>query len=216
VGLSDLFSRRRKDSADVDTGASNAPVHPTKALPKFLATISSRPQPLLLDLGPVVGPSLTFFGEQLGCKIFVEDLAKDIDRQAREGKPEDPAAFYAQRFPQETGSLDGILVWDLFDFLDKASGQALAKQLTRILRPDGALLALFNTTEPAPGAKPHFTRHVVVDPANLQYRPYPGLQARQKPLNNRDIQRMFEPLRVTEQFLLKSTMREVLFRKPAA
>lgn len=216
MGLSDLFSRRRKDSADADTGASNAPVHPTKALPKFLATISGRPQPLLLDLGPVVGPSLTFFGEQLGCKIFVEDLAKDIDRQAREGKPEDPMSFYAQRFPQETGSLDGILVWDLFDFLDKASGQALAKQLTRILRPDGALLALFNTTEPTPGAKPHFTRHVVVDPAHLQYRPYPGQQARQKPLNNRDIQRMFEPLRITEQFLLKSTMREVLFRKPAA
>ena len=216
MGLSDLFSRRRKDTEDSDTGASNAPVHPTKALPKFLATITGRQQPLLLDLGPVVGPSLTFFGEQLGCKIFVEDLAKDIDRQAREGKPDDPLAFYAQRFPQETGSIDGILVWDLFDFLDKASGQALAKQLARILRPDGALMALFNTTEPTPAAKPHFTRHVVVDPSNLQYRPYPGHQARQKTLNNRDIQRMFEPLRITEQFLLKSTMREVLFRKPVA
>jgi hypothetical protein len=56
---------------------------------------------------------------------------------------------------------------------------------------------------------------VVVDPSHLQYRPYSGLQPRQKPLNNRDVQRMFEPLRVTEQFLLKSTMREVLFRKPA-
>ena len=29
----------------------------------------------------------------------------------------------------------------------------------------------------------------------------------------RDIQRMFEPLRITEQFLLKSQQREVLFRK---
>ena len=46
-------------------------------------------------------------------------------------------------------------------------------------------------------------------------RPYAGQQARLKPLANRDIQRMFEPLRITEQFLLKSTMREVLFRKPA-
>jgi hypothetical protein len=27
---------------------------------------------------------------------------------------------------------------------------------------------------------------------------------------------MFEPLRVTEQFLLKNNLREVLFRKPAA
>jgi hypothetical protein len=216
VGLSDLFSRRRKDDTDSDTGASDAPVQPTKALPRFLQTLGARQQPLLLDLGPVVGPSLTFFGEQLGCKIFVEDLAKDVDRQAREGKPENPAAFYAQRFPQETGSIDGILCWDIFDFLDKASAQALAAQLTRILRPDGALLAFFNTTDPKPADKPHYTRHVVVDPQHLQYRPYPAVQARQKPLLNRDIQRMFEPLRITEQFLLKSTLREVLFRKPAA
>ena len=215
MGLSDLFSRRRKDNTDSDTGASDAPVHPTKALPKFLTSLSQRQQPLLLDLGPVVGPSLTFFGEQLGCKIFVEDLAKDIDRHAREGKPADPAAFFAQRFPQDTSSIDGILCWDLFDFLDRPSGQALAKQLMRILRPDGALLAFFNTTEPQPGTKPHYTRYVVVDPANLQHRPYAGQQGRQKPMNNRDVQRMFEPLRITEQFLLKSTLREVLFRKPA-
>jgi hypothetical protein len=215
VGLSDLFSRRRKDNPDSDTGASDAPVHPTKALPKFLATLGQREQPLLLDLGPVVGPSLTFFGEQLGCKIFVEDLAKDIDRQVREGKPEDPAAFYAQRFPQDTASIDGILCWDLFDYLDKASGQALAKQLTRILRPEGALLAFFNTAAPTPGAKPHFTRYVVVNPTSLQHRPYSSQQVRQKPLNNRDIQRMMEPLHITEQFLLKSTLREVLFRKAA-
>ena len=105
---------------------------------------------------------------------------------------------------------------DLFDVLDKASGPALAKQLTRILRPDGALLAFFNTTEPPHGTKPQYTRYVVTDPANLQHRPYAGQQARLKPLANRDIQRMFEPLRITEQFLLKSTMREVLFRKPSA
>ena len=216
MGLSDLFSRRRKDDTDSDTGASDAPVHPTKALPKFLQVLAARQQPLLLDLGPVVGASLTFFGEQLGCKIFVEDLAKDIDRQAKEGKPEDPVAFYAKRFPQETGSIDGILCWDVFDFLDKASAQALASQLKRILRPDGALLAFFNMAEAKTAEKPHYTRHVVVDPQNLQYRTYPAAQARQKPLQNRDIQRMFEPLRITEQFLLKSAVREVLFRKPAA
>jgi len=215
VGLSDLFSRRRREHPDSDAGASDAPVYPTKALSTFLASVGNRQQVLLLDLGPVVGQSLTFFGEQLGCKVFVEDLAKDIDRQAVEGKPDDLAVFYARRFPQETASIDGILCWDLFEFLDKGSGQALAKQLTRILRPGGALLAFFNTTEEPPGTKPQYTRYVVTDASHLQHRPYPAQQPRQKPLNNRDIQRMFEPLRVTEQFLLKSTVREVLFRKPA-
>ena len=40
-------------------------------------------------------------------------------------------------------------------------------------------------------------------------------RGKQRPVLNRDIQRMFEPLRITEQFLLKTNLREVLFRKPA-
>ena len=39
--------------------------------------------PVLLDLGPVVGANVAFFGEQLGCKIFIEDLFADIDRHTR-------------------------------------------------------------------------------------------------------------------------------------
>ena len=214
MGLTDLF-RRKKEDPDADTGASDAPVFPTKALVRFLASLSAHEQPILIDLGPVVGSNVTFFGEQLGCKIFVEDITKDIDRHVKEGKVEELPAFLAQRFPQADGSVDGILCWDVFDFLDKHAAQALAQQLTRILRPEGALLAFFSTSEPKPNTKPTYTRHVVVDQANLQHRPYPAARGKQKPLVNSFIQRMFEPLRITEQFLLKTNMREVLFRKPA-
>jgi hypothetical protein len=217
VAFSDLFSRRRKEPEPdaAEAGAPDSPVFPTKALPKFLASLATRPQPLLLDLGPVIGTNVTFFGEQLGCKILVEDLFKDIDRHVRDGKLDELPAFLAKRLPQETGTVDGILCWDVFDYLDKASAQLLAQQLTRILRPDGVLLAFFSTSEPAGGAKPAYTRHVVVDPANLQHRAYTAARGKQRPVLNRDIQRMFEPLRITEQFLLKTNLREVLFRKPA-
>jgi hypothetical protein len=57
---------------------------------------------------------------------------------------------------------------------------------------------------------------VVVDRQTMQYRPYGAARGKQRPLVNRDIQRMFEPLRISEQFLLKNNLREVLFRKPAA
>ena len=77
------------------------------------------------------------------------------------------------------------------------------------------LLAFFITAEPQPGARPEYTRHVVDRPDHLQHRPYAAARGKQRPLPNRDIQRMFEPLRITEQFLLKSNLREVLFRKPA-
>ena len=215
MSLSDLFSRRRKEPADSDAGASDAPVHPTKVLARFVASLSARTQPVLLDLGPVVGSNVSFFGEQLGCKIIVEDLSKDIDRHVREGKLEDLPAALSKRFPHDSGSIDGILCWDVFDYLDKNSAKKLAEQLTRILKPEGVLLAFFVTAEPQPGAKPEYTRHIVIDPNHLQHRPYAAARGKQRPMPNRDIQRMFEELRVTEQFLLKSNLREVLFRKPA-
>ena len=213
MALSDLFSRRRKPDSDAEAGAADAPVYPTKALPRFLATLSSNPQPQLLDLGPVVGSNVNFFGEELGCKILVEDLSSDIDRHAREDRMADLPAFLDKRFQQASDSIDGILCWDLFDYLDKPSAQALAKQLTRLLRPDGVLLAFFSNGEPPAGARPAYTRHVVVDRNTLQHRTYAGARSKQRPFVNRDIQRMFEPLRVTEQFLLKTNAREVLFRK---
>lgn len=212
MALSDLFSRRRKDDPDADESATKAPAHPTKALKKFLSTLGTHQQPTLLDIGPVVGHNVTFFGERLGCKFQVEELSKDIDRHVREDKLPELADFLSKRFAQADESFDGILCWDLFDYLDKASAQALAKQLTRVLRPGGVLFALFNATETPPAGKT-YTRFIVVDDDTIQHRPYAAARGKQKPLPNRDIQRMFEPLRVTDQFLLKSNTREMLFRK---
>jgi hypothetical protein len=217
LALSDLFSRRRKQDPDAEVSAADAPVYPTKALARFLASLGTQSGANLLDLGPVVGSNVNFFGEQLGCRILVEDLMTDIDRHVREDRVADLPAFFKTRFPQQDASIDGILCWDLFDYLDKASAQALAQQLMRLLRPDGVLLAFFSTSEPQPqaGARPTYTRHVVVDQNSLQHRSYPGARGRQRPFQNRDVQRMFESLRVAEQFLLKTNVREVLFRKPA-
>jgi hypothetical protein len=218
LSLSDLFSRRRKDESDTADSGGDSPVHPTKALAKFLSSLSlnPRPQPLLLDLGPVVGTNVTFFGEELGCKILVENVFKDIDRHVSEAKLEELPAFFEKRFTQEEGSVDGILCWDLFDYIERPAALALARHLVRILRPDGALLAQFNTAQPTGSSGPTYTKYVVVDRQTLQYRAYAAARAKQRPLVNRDIQRMFEPLRITEQFLLKNNLREVLFRKPAA
>lgn len=213
MALSDLFARRRKDDAEpTHTGGDSLPPVPTKALSKFLASLSAREQPMLLDLGPVVGQNVTFFGERLGCKIFVEDVAADIERHARDGTLDALAAFFTTRFPRPDATFDGILCWDAFDYLDKSAGQALAAQLSRLLKPDGVLLAVFNASAPTPGPAT-YTKNIVVDPTTVKQRSYPATRGRLKPMLNRDIIRMFEPLRVAEQFLLKTNVREVLFRK---
>ena len=54
---------------------------------------------------------------------------------------------------------------------------------------------------------------VVVDPLHLRYRTYPASRARQRALLTGDIIRMFKGLRVSDSFLMKSNVREMLFRK---
>ena len=123
------------------------PLFATKALRKFLASLTAREAPVLLDLGPVVGSNVNFFGEQLGCKIFVEDIFANLDQHIRDQKLEELPAFLKKRLPQADGTVDGILCWDLFDYLDRASAQELATQLIRVLRPGGTLLGFFATTQ---------------------------------------------------------------------
>jgi SAM-dependent methyltransferase len=211
VALSDLFARRRKDDQE-----SEGPVQPTRVLGRFVASLSGRPQPVILDLGPVVGSNVTFFREEMSCKICLEDLPKDLDRHVTEGKLDQLPTFFDTRFPYETESIDGILCWDIFDFLDRPSSERLARQLKRVLRPDGVLLAFFSTADPRSVPRPTYTKHVVIDRTHLQYRTYAAARGKQRPLLNRDIQRLLEPLRITENVLLKNNLREVLFRKPAA
>ena len=87
--------------------------------------LTARELPVLLDLGPVVGSNVSFFGEQLGCKIFVEDIFADLDRHVREGKLDQLPEFLRKRFPQADGEVDGILCWDLIDYLDRPAAQQL-------------------------------------------------------------------------------------------
>ena len=216
MGLLDRLAPRKNEPDVRPQGLSSAggadPVFNTKALRKFLSCLTSHESPVLLDLGPVVGSNVSFFGEQLGCKIFVEDIFADLDRHVREGRLEALTAFVKKRFPQPDGTVDGILCWDLIDYLDRPAAQELASELTRVLRPDGALLGFFGSAKPC---DTRYTKFIIVDDVNLKHRSYPAARGRQAILLNRDIIRLFAGLRVSDSFLLLNNLREILFRKPA-
>jgi hypothetical protein len=217
--LSDLLRWGGKRSSQPDgPGDTPAPrgtetVVPSKAFPKFLAAISQQPgSPVILDLGPVIGSNVGFFGERLGCKLFIEDLFADYDRHARAGTLSELPAAIDARFRHDDGSVDGVMCWDVFDFLDKAAAQSLARQITRMLRPGGAVMGFF-TTAPSPHAS--FTKYEAVDDQSLRHRQHPGVGGPKHVLHNRDIIKMFEGLIVSDSFLLKSNTREILLRRKA-
>jgi hypothetical protein len=211
-----LWDQRSKDrleaAAPAAALADGSQIVPTKALRKFLSSLTSRESPVLMDLGPVVGSNVTFFGERLGCKIILEDLFGDLERYPKNA--ETPFAEYLKtRLKHEDGSVDGILCWNFFDFLDWPSAQALAGALMKVLRPEGAVLAFFTTVS---AADARFSKYVIMDEVTVKQRPYSSGGKKQTSFQNRDIIRMFDGLKVSESFLLKTNIREFLFRKPAS
>jgi hypothetical protein len=58
-----------------------------------------------------------------------------------------------------------------------------------------------------------FTKFEVVDDGNLRHRPFAGVTAARTSLPNREILRMFEGLTVSDSFLLKNNIREMLLRR---
>jgi hypothetical protein len=204
--------RQEEASAPAAARAALPPavVTPTRAFPKFLKALSEREAPVIVDLGPVIGANVSFFGERLDCKIFVEDLFADVERHAREGRRAALAEFFATRLRQDEGSVDGVLWWDLFDYLDRPSAVALAGRIARMVRPGGAVFGYFGA---AAAELRHYSKYVVRSESELSVRPYPATPTTRHVLQNRDIIRMFEPLTVAESFLLKSNTRETLFRR---
>jgi hypothetical protein len=218
LSISDLlkFGGRKPDEparALADAAAPRGPetVVPSKALSKFIGALSHQEAPVLVDFGPVIGTNVAFFGEHLGCKLHIEDLASEIDKHTRANTRDELPAALAARFRQPDRSVDGVLCWDIFDFLEPAAARALAREIVRVLRPGGAVMGFFCTKAVE---RASFTKfEILEETSSLRHRHHPGTGGAKFVLQNRDIIKMFEGLFVAESFLLKSNTREILLRK---
>jgi len=182
----------------------------SKTLARFLDLLFARPAAEVVDLGPVIGSNITFLGERVGCKIHVEDLFSDIDRHVQSDKLDQLPEFLGGRFAVPASSIDAVLGWDIFDYLNPMAATALAGELMRILRPGGVFLGFFGARA---SDNPQYTKYFIEDETHLRYRFYPSACSRRWVLQNRDINIMFAGLEICETVLLKSGVREILFRK---
>jgi len=184
----------------------------SRVFPKFLSAVARHDRPVLLDLGPVVGPNVEFFGSLLACKVHIEDLYVEIEAAARSGEWAGLETALLKRLGQGVESVDGILCWDVFDFLDRPACFALASHLETLLRRGGALHGFFGTTAIDLN---HYTRYVVLREDRFELRRSPATPVLRRVLTTRDVNNMFERLMLADSVLLKAGTRETLFRRSA-
>ncbi|MCX6539195.1 MAG: methyltransferase domain-containing protein [Acidobacteria bacterium] len=198
------------DYAELGDAADGA-VHLSRALPRFFSVMRGREAPVLVDLGPVVGENVALLGDLLGCKLHIENVFGDIDRLMKDRRDSEICAELPTRFSHPDSSIDGILCWDVIDYLSQPAAAALLSELARMLKPGGMGMAVFSTIR---SNEQRYRKYVMVDEHHLRHRSYPAAQGPHRLWSSRDVQLLLANLEVDESFLLTHRQRETLFHKP--
>ena len=191
--------------------AADGMVHVSRALPRFFSAMRDRGAPVLVDLGPAVGENVSLLGDLLGCKVHIEDVFGDLNRLMKDRRASEIRTDLPTRFSHSDGSIDGVLCWDVFDYLSPPAAAALVAEVARMLKPGGVGMAIFSTMRSNEG---RYRKYVMVDEHHVRHRSYPAAQGLHRLWSSRDVQLLLSTLEVDESFVLTHRQRETLFRQP--
>ncbi|HXG34087.1 MAG TPA: class I SAM-dependent methyltransferase [Bryobacteraceae bacterium] len=180
-------------------------------LAEFLSHLRDCEGLAVLDLGGVSQANVTAI-TTLGHRIHTEDVRRTLDRLFPAPPAEEVEAATVQRFlsdhfdfPEQ--SFDGVLVWDLLEFLPSPILERTIEALHDVLKPGGHLLAFFHA-EARPGALPVYSFRIT-GPSSLSLE----LRGHRQParlFNNRGIEQLFGRFRSVKFFLARDHLREVV------
>jgi hypothetical protein len=202
----------------------NGNVRISNGLKEFLWLIDGSSQGRILDLGAVFQSTVMFFIER-GFRLSTEDMMRSWkefliteEESMRNMKIGDEGARVSQgmlagkfldsnlQYPED--NFHGVLVWDLFDYLDAELLPRVMERLYTVLRPGGAVLASFHSKTPE-----RFNRYKIVDGQNIELIPSPTLSVHSRIFQNREILDIFGKFRSSKTFVGRDQVREALFLK---
>jgi hypothetical protein len=186
---------------------------PTRVLRRFVDTLRAIEHPVLLDLGQASGQTIGFLGNELACRLVVSDLAGALDAATERGGAPTRSEVIQACFDREPDSIDGVLCWDLCDYLDAEEAGALTAGVARVLKPGGVTIAVFSTVT---YDSSEVMRFAIEDTDHIMHRPAPSAMRQHQVWLSRDIVQLFKGLHVDEMYLLAHGEREVLVKKHRA
>jgi hypothetical protein len=199
-------------------------VRVSNGLKEFLWLLSDARHGRILDLGPVWQATINFFTEK-DYRISTDDLLrswKEFLSSEEESLRRAPVgaeaakispAVLAEKFLESSlnypaESFHGVLAWDLFDYFDAELLPRVMERLYTILRPGGAVLAMFHSR-----AAERFHRYRIVDSQNVEMLAAPTLAVHARVFQNREILDLFGKFRSSKTFVGRDQLREALFLK---
>jgi len=185
----------------------------SRGLDQFFGSFHGRAGLSILDLGGACQQNINFI-TSLGHRFYSEDFLRifqetfaDVTDQSNPGQID---FFLRQSLEYPDEQFDGVLAWDLLEYLEPALLTATADRLLRVMKPQGCLLAFFQADE---RLRPPCVTFRIQDLNTLQVSQIAERPVSKQLFNNRNLEKLFQKFRSVKFFLTRDSLREVIARK---
>jgi hypothetical protein len=204
-------------AAAATSGPPEAPrARRSNGLEQFFAHIRGETGLNLLDLSGVSQANVGFITE-LGHRLYSEDLVATLDLAfsggdfyERQLDPEAQQRFLDENFNFPEQSFDGVLLWDVLEFLAPPLLDRVMERLTAVVKPGAYLFALFHAE--TQGGAVAVSQYRIGDAGTLLLTDR-GFREPAQLFSNRAVEKLFQEFESVKFFLSRDSLREVIVRR---
>jgi len=202
-----------KRFASQSNGKVTVETRPSRGLEEFFKYIRDQSGLTILDLGGATQKNVTFITE-LGHRLYSEDFlailqetfGTDDTEQSNPGRIE---YFLKQTMDYPEQHFDGVLIWDVLEYLNPALLNAVVERLHRVVKPKSYMLAFFHSDDKLQGVPSYTFRIAEVNALEISQQ---GLRKPAQLYNNRSLEKLFGRFESVKFFLTRERLREVIIK----
>jgi hypothetical protein len=185
---------------------SESVAHTSNAIRLFIKSLERKKDRQILDIGPVCSENINFLAQHV-MRLYVCDMFLQLDQEQRK---DPPISSLWQNLYYQPQSFDGILLWDIIDYLEDNEVSRLVELCIKMLRP-GSLVMVFSLSEQS--IQTAVNSFVINDSFQLDLRPQPHLDLSFHTRQNREVLSLFTPLTLVKSFIYHNGLRQFLFQR---
>jgi hypothetical protein len=187
---------------------------PSRGLEEFFNNIRGQSGLHLLDLGGATQQNVTFI-TNLGHRLCTEDFLRilgdvfgteDTVDQSNPGRMD---FFLRQALDYPDEQFDGVLLWDVLEYLEPTLLNAVIDRLRRMVRPRSYMLAVFHSDDKLQAAPFYSFRIQEVNTLQVTRQ---GVRRPAQLYNNRSLEKLFGGFDSVKFFLTRERLREVIVK----
>jgi hypothetical protein len=194
--------------------AESASTRASRGLEEFFQYIRGQSGLTILDLGGATQENVSFI-TNLGHRLYSEDFLQILNEAFGSGTASDQSNpgrieyFLRQALDYPDGHFDGVLIWDVLEYLAPALLAAVMERLHRVVRSKSYMLAFFHSDDKLESVPYYVFRIQDMNTLHVAIR---GVRQPAQLFNNRSLEKLFGKFESVKFFLTRERLREVIVK----